>query len=65
MDRRYLAPVDVEAVYGVDSKTLADWRYKGTGPDFSKVGRLVRYSVEDLDAFFKKYKLTMRDLNMN
>src|SRR5215510_10568894 len=32
-------------------KTLQGWRHKGGGPLFAKMGRLVRYSVKDLEAF--------------
>ncbi len=28
LPKRYLTPSEVEVVYGVDEKTLADWRYK-------------------------------------
>lgn len=31
--------------------TLADWRTKGIGPDYVKVGRLIRYRQADLDAW--------------
>jgi predicted DNA-binding transcriptional regulator AlpA len=40
------------AFLGVTEATLADWRYRGRhGPAFVKVGRLVRYRLEDLDAW--------------
>jgi predicted DNA-binding transcriptional regulator AlpA len=29
--------------------TLADWRTKGIGPTYIKVGRCVRYRLSDLD----------------
>ncbi|MCB6177531.1 helix-turn-helix domain-containing protein [Rhodobacter sp. Har01] len=33
-------------------QTLADWRCKGVGPAFKKIGqRMVRYRKEDLDAY--------------
>jgi hypothetical protein len=35
----------------VTEATLADWRYRRRGPAFVKVGRLVRYRPEDLDAW--------------
>jgi hypothetical protein len=35
--------------------TLADWRCKGVGPAFKKIGqRMVRYSRDDLDAFMRE-----------
>ena len=39
------------AFLGVTEATLADWRYRRRGPAFVKVGRLVRYRLEDLDAW--------------
>lgn len=61
LPKRYLTPSEVEVVYGVDEKTLADWRYKGIGPDYSKLNRLVRYCVDDLETFFLKAKVRTRD----
>jgi len=34
--------------------TLADWRVKGCGPRFSKIGRAVVYRLSDLDAFVEQ-----------
>lgn len=31
--------------------TLESWRVKGTGPRWIKIGRLVRYDQDDLDAY--------------
>lgn len=39
----YLGPVSV--------RTLQDWRVRGTGPAYTKLGRRVAYDVADLDAF--------------
>lgn len=47
----YLPPADAAADLGFSSKTLANWRLLGSGPSFSKVGRVVRYQVEDLEAW--------------
>lgn len=33
--------------------TLADWRTKGIGPDYVKVGRLIRYRQADLDVWIE------------
>lgn len=34
-------------------RTLEQWRYRGVGPRFVKVGRDVRYRWEDVDAYLK------------
>lgn len=39
----YLGPVSV--------RTLQDWRVRGIGPAYTKLGRRVAYEVVDLDAF--------------
>lgn len=40
---RYLGPVAV--------RTLQDWRNRGCGPAYSKLGKRVAYAVADLDAY--------------
>lgn len=34
--------------------TLSRWRWSGDGPRFVKLGRAVRYRIEDLDAFVEQ-----------
>lgn len=36
---------------GVTEQTLANWRYLGRGPRFYRVGQLVKYDRDDLDAW--------------
>jgi len=36
---------------GTKAKTMANWRYQGIGPKFIKVGRLVKYDPDDLQAY--------------
>jgi excisionase family DNA binding protein len=39
---------------GVSPRTLEDWRFRGGGPVFRKIGRrIVRYQRADLDAFLE------------
>lgn len=35
----------------LSTSTLAKWRLRGCGPPFSKLGRAVVYSTNDLDEF--------------
>lgn len=46
---------DQAAIYiGVGSRrTLESMRWKGTGPKYVKIGRLVRYRKMDLDAYIE------------
>jgi excisionase family DNA binding protein len=38
-------------ILGLKKGTLEVWRYQGKGPLFHKIGRLVRYSEADIEAF--------------
>lgn len=43
---------DAAKIIGCAPRTLANWRSQGRGPNFVRVGRLIRYRiVEDLQAF--------------
>lgn len=47
----WLTPDEAAAVLNVPAATLAQWRYRGQGPRYSKIGSVVRYSRRDLDAW--------------
>jgi excisionase family DNA binding protein len=50
-------PTKIAAKYlGVSVRTLEDWRAKGKGPTFRKIGYRVRYEISDLDAFLESSK---------
>lgn len=50
--RRRLSEREAAAYLGpVTVRTLQDWRLKGVGPAYTKLGRRVAYDVADLDAF--------------
>lgn len=44
---------EAAAYLGLKAATLEKWRVVGSGPPFVKIGRLVRYRKEDLDAFMQ------------
>jgi predicted site-specific integrase-resolvase len=56
METATLVMRDVKAaeLIGVKPSTLRKWRTLGQGPAYQKVGRCVRYRVEDLKAFLDK-----------
>jgi predicted DNA-binding transcriptional regulator AlpA len=43
-----LTPADLSAWLGVSVGMLANWRYRGVGPQFVKMGRSVRYNRADV-----------------
>lgn len=55
---KLLSERDVETTYGIERRTLQAWRLRGQGPVFLKVGRMVRYRVEDIEAFLDAARRT-------
>jgi len=55
-----LKPSQATDYLGVSAKTLANWRYQGSGPKFRKIGSRVFYRRSDLMRFRKarRYKNT-------
>jgi predicted DNA-binding transcriptional regulator AlpA len=51
MPEKWMRPDEVADHIGISVKTLANWRVFGDGPDFVKVGRLVRYEPSAVDAW--------------
>jgi predicted DNA-binding transcriptional regulator AlpA len=49
--KRYLNPIEASEYVGVSSSWLAKLRLYGGGPRYSKIGRSVRYSTDELDAW--------------
>lgn len=45
----WLTPAEAAEVLSVPAATLAQWRFRGNGPRYSKVGALVRYDRAALD----------------
>lgn len=43
-----------EFLNDIPVKTLAQWRYLGTGPKYRKVGRHVRYDWADIHAWLAR-----------
>ena len=49
---RLLSEREASAHLGpVSVRTLQDWRVRGIGPAYTKLGRRVAYAVADLEAF--------------
>lgn len=53
LDQQLLSPGEVtKLIPGLKTKLLAEWRYRKCGPRFFKVGRIILYAREDIDAWF-------------
>lgn len=54
-----LTPDEVANLLRVDERTLSNWRYRGIGPIFSKVGGLVRYTRSDVNSFVSHSRMAI------
>lgn len=45
---KYVNDVEAAKIAGLSPQTLRNWRQLGRGPAYSKLGRSVRYSLNDL-----------------
>ncbi|MBK1717606.1 helix-turn-helix transcriptional regulator [Thiocystis violacea] len=53
--RRRLTEREAAAELGISFRTLQQWRVRGVGPSFLKIGRAVRYDAESLEAWLSQH----------
>ena len=46
---KYLLPAEASRILRVSPKTMANWRWRGTGPKYRKHGGVVVYSAEEIE----------------
>lgn len=51
MEKIYLSPEALSVRWDLPLTTLSQWRWHGKGPDFSKMGRRVRYELTVVEEF--------------
>lgn len=61
-ERRRLSEREAAAYLGLSPRTLQDWRTKGVGAAYSKLGRRVSYAIEDLDAFIASARVEPKSM---
>ncbi len=59
---RYLTDVEVSRITGRGLQTLRNDRHKGQGIPYSKFGRQVRYSLQDVIAAMETRKISVKPL---
>ena len=58
-DEPLMGPEQVSELLGnVPTETLRDWRKKGTGPDWTRVGRRIRYYPASVREFRDRGRVT-------
>lgn len=50
---------EASQMIGVAVQTLRNWRHQRKGPVYIKMGRLVRYEIDDLADFIRSRKIHM------
>jgi excisionase family DNA binding protein len=53
---RLLSPADVASYLSVPLRTVYGWRSRGEGPRGFRVGRHVRYALDDVDAWLEDHR---------
>lgn len=51
-ERRFVTEKEAAAISAFPLQTLRNWRHLGKGPVYTKVGRSVRYPLDDLYKYF-------------
>jgi hypothetical protein len=51
---KLLTPENTADILNVSVRTLANWRCMGEGPAYIKIGKSVRYALEDVKEFIAK-----------
>ncbi len=54
-EQKFITEVEVSERTKIPLNTLRSWRYQRRGPKFRKLGRLVRYSILDLNSFMNEH----------
>ena len=57
MDSQLITPPELGTELGVPERTLAQWRYRGIGPAYLKIGRHVRYDRREVDAWLRSQRI--------
>ena len=55
MEKKYLAPKEVEKIYGLSEKWLANMRWEKIGIPYRKIGKKVLYRIEDVENYLEKH----------
>ena len=55
IEPKYASDVLLEKLYDINRRTWRQWRLRGQGPRFVKVGRLVRYDLRDVNDWMAQH----------
>ena len=52
--RELLTKAEVSRIFNVSINTVRYWRQSGDGPNYIKIGRLVRYHAAELESYLQR-----------
>jgi hypothetical protein len=58
---RYVPSSEASKIIGYKEQTLANWRFRGVGPCYTKRGNSIRYRVSDLLTFMESKRVDPGD----
>ncbi len=56
LKEKWLTPSQASQQLGIAEQTLQNFRCQGRGPVYSKIGRVIRYNVVDLDTWLAEHR---------
>ena len=59
-ERRLFTAQEVAELTGVPVSTLSQWRYRGQGIPYLRMGRLVRYDAADVESYLQRCRVEVR-----
>lgn len=54
MEMELLTPVQMQEVYNLNAKTLANWRSQSKGPPYYKLSNQIRYPVKEIEKWLRE-----------
>lgn len=58
--KEFISEKDTSLMLGVSVATLKSWRHKKVGPNFYKIGGLVRYTDEDIKKWINENYIDLK-----
>jgi hypothetical protein len=59
---KYMNEFEVAKITGLAVQTLRNWRFQRRGFPYSKLGKAIRYNIDDVLKYMEAQKITPGDL---
>lgn len=58
INKKYVSPIEAQEIFGISEATLANWRCSKKGPNFYKIGGLVKYNIEEFEQWILEHQIS-------